>query len=153
MHQFGDSQVLTQQEYEAQIRARVLEGSFAPGTPAHKLLMPDENAARTYKFQGQRFRGRLEIPGLITLPEQDFSFHFTESGGYIKNHPENHWPSIRIDITFSLLNEFVNFQVDSADHTVDAAIFFTRLNFALYVAGKCCLQGKRAERILEFGID
>jgi hypothetical protein len=152
MHQFGDSQVMTQQEYEAQIRARVLEGSFAPGTHAPKLLMPDKNAARTFKFQGHRFRGRLEIPGLGTLPEQDFSFHFTESGGYIKNHPEDHWPSIRINFTDNTLG-IGNLQVAATDHTIEAGFLATRLLFALFSAREYYLQEKGGARILELGIN
>lgn len=152
MRQFDDSRLITQPAYEAQIRARVLEGSLAPGSPAYKLLVPHENTARTYEFQGHRFRGRLEVPGLPSLPEQEFSFHVTESGGYIKNHPEDHCPSIRIDFINPSL-EAGNVEVASVDRTVDAGLLSTRLLFALLSAGKCYLQEKGGTRILEFGVD
>src|SRR4051794_27729620 len=105
MHQFGDSQVLSQQ-FDAQISALVLEeGSFALGTPAHK----------------SHFRGRLEVPRLTSLPEQDFSFHSTKSGSYIVNHPKDHWPGIRINFKDGLF-EAGNLQVASTDNTVEAGV-------------------------------
>src|SRR4051812_1660378 len=118
MHQFSDPQVLSQQ-YEAQIRARMLEGSFALGVPAKS-----------------RFRGRLEISGLTSLPEQDFSFHSTKNGSYIENHPKDHWPSVRIDFNDNSF-EAGNLQIASIDNTVEAGVLVTRLLYTLFSADKC----------------
>lgn len=153
MHQFSDSSINARQASEAQIRFRMDERAFAPGTPAYEFFELDKRVSRTR--ESNHFHARFAVPGLATLPLQDFSFHFTESGGYIRSHPEGHWPQIKIEIAFNSPNEstLVNFQIDTGDDTVDAGLLFTRLNFALYTAHKCFLKGDNGETIIGFGID
>jgi hypothetical protein len=143
--------------YESQIRVHALEGSFAPGTPAHDLLMQRRVAPRTQRFWDGRFRGTLKIDGLkSSLPDQDFSFHFTETGGYIENHPTSHWPFFRIDLTFNPINEQLeikSFHIVSANNTVEAGLFYTRVVFAIYTSGNFHLQENRVGNILKIIID
>lgn len=131
----------TQTQYEAQVRAHVLEG------------------VRVQEFLAshrQSFRGSLQVDDLnVSLPEQTFSFHRTKTGGYIENHPTSHFPRIRIDLIFDSLNETIgvgDFQVEFLGGTIEAGLLVTRLLFALSAAGRCYLRDSKGNNLLEMSV-
>jgi len=97
-------------------------------------------------------RGRLNIPGLEIL-EQDFIISHLD-GYTIENQPEDHWPKVSISLwpaSGSNTEEsvIVEHLLQPSDNTVDGALYYTRIRYALINSGKCSLNFDDVDEPLE----
>jgi len=104
----------------------------------------------------RRFRGRLDIPGLPSIP--DFVFVASLAGDILalESQPLDSWPALSIECSTdpSLTNLRVNdFALRLTARTTDAWLLHTRVSLALAKAGKFSIQSADTGEILDVKFD
>src|SRR5436305_10548811 len=85
-------------------------------------------------------RGQIEIPGILSPPEQDFTSRSTSTGSVLENRPEHSWPKIYIEFELpSLKCKIKNLLLTASDDTVMGEVLRTRVAFSIAKAGKWLL--------------
>src|SRR6266700_8001168 len=92
-------------------------------------LVPGGTGSRSVSF-----RAALRVGEEISLPEQDFYFEGSETGGYLQNAPNEHWPVVRIGLS---LEEQGKIEVHYPDSSVEAGVITTRLLYGLKTYKRC----------------
>jgi hypothetical protein len=101
-------------------------------------------------------RGLLTIPGfnVINIPEQDFIISPHSNGYIIENQPQDHWPKVSILLrptpsTDTEESVIVVHFLQPSDRTVEGALYYTRIRYALINSGKCSLNFDGIDEPLE----
>ncbi len=98
------------------------------------------------------FQGRLEVPGVPSIPEQTFTVILTDRGFNIESQLMDSWPVINIECEAdpSLTKiRVINFVFRLANKTVDGYLLHTRVILSLDKAGTFSIQAADFGKILE----
>ena len=128
-------------------------------TAAPSMMIP--SAARSANLESIRrsvpggifsFPGRLEIPGAIRIPEQEFSVSFKGMAVVIENHPTGSWPKLIIegetDASFQELR-VKEIALRLSEDTVDGWLWHTRILLLLSKAQTFSIQAAPWGQVLE----
>lgn len=103
------------------------------------------------------FRGHLEIPGAIFIPEQEFSVTFKGRTVVLENHPTGSWPKLIIegetDPSFERLRLKNEFTLQLSEETVDGWLRHTQILLLLFKAQRLTIQAAPWGLVLEVEFD
>src|SRR2546423_5393445 len=130
------------------------------GTASPPMLIPVavhsvnlENMRRSALGGIFSFRGRLEVPGAIFIPEQEFTVTFKGMTVVLENHPTGAWPKLIIegetDSSFERLRLKKEFALQLSEETVDGWLRHTRSLLLLSKARKFSIQAAALGLVLE----
>lgn len=141
---------------QSQDALRVIRVS-EPGALAATVIPNENGPARSFPgiaLNEFEFRGTLDVEGIPNNPEQAWTAVFTDRGAVFENHPEDGWPSVRIEFGsgksfgasrimtfFSALPELhvTSLSIRPSGNTVDAELLFTRVLLSADIAGRSSL--------------
>ena len=124
-----------------------------PSTPdAATFDSPDLTTLRQALSLGTpvHFRGRLDIPGLPSIPEQVFTISSSGNCLKLENDPEGSWPEILIELESDPPQGKVKkFLVRPSNNRVDGELLRTRFIFSLAKANEVSLYNEMNEELLK----